>query len=635
MDKDLKKLEQLYIKWKNAYYSGNPLVPDADFDNLEEILIEMGSNIIKVVGSLDNQKSKYTHPTKMLSLAKIKTKDNTKPPVDDFLKWISKIGKYSIECSPKYDGNAANIIYENGNLQRAITRGDGFCGQDITSKLFRQIPNHINTDKKIVEIRGEVVIEINTFEKKYKFYKEKEYKNPRNFVAGILNQLDTENTILDDLRFIPFEIKEDDGTDISYILDTKQELIRLGFTNLPYIKKITELTTDSFIKVFNHFLDYRKNVSIYQLDGFVLKILDSNKRIELGENDHEPEWALAVKFEPKEVSTYIESIEWKLGKTGEFTPVGNLTPVDLDGSTVSRVSLYNYGAVLNRNTLPGAKISLVKSGDIIPMILEVLEPSTETIDDYLITECPACRQSLIIENSLHLICNNPNCIGQKLSKFRAGINQLQLDFFGEKLIEKIYMAGITNPFEILDPIKFNRRFLINAGLPDGVMIDKILHQVRKITEIELQTIILIMGVSNLGRATAVEIAKFVSGQKYTTYGLQNEFFELFKPGHSIRNELNNILKLLFTLNIMVKLPTQLAADVKLYECTGSPKPWFKSKEEFDIFMEQHKFVHSKLDKNAHYLITDSYTSTSGKMKKAIDLKVKIITYEDILKLVSK
>lgn len=632
---NLKSLEELYIKWKNAYYEGNPLVPDADFDALEEKLKDLGSKIINLVGSLDNPKAKFRHPTRMLSLAKIKTNDNKKPPIEDFLKWIKKVGNCLLECTPKYDGNAVNIVYDNGKLRHILTRGSGgLFGQDITSKLENQVPKNILTDKKIIEIRGEVVIEVKTFENKYKYLDGAEKKNARNFVAGILNRNEVNKETLKDLRFIPFEIKEYDGIDYSYILDIKTKLTEYGFKYLPYIRKTKDLTAENFIKIFNHFLNFRKNESIYQLDGFVLKVLDTNKRIELGENDHDPEWALAVKFEPKEISTHILDIEWKLGKTGEFAPVAILEPVDLDGSTVSRASLYNYGYIVDRGLTPGAKVSLVKSGDIIPQILNVLEPSTELIDNYLITECPHCGSKLKIDG-LHLLCVNLNCKGKDLERFKSGINKLKLDFFGGKSIEKIYFAGLTNPFDIFDKNKFNIYFLNMAGWGDGISAQKLLHQVEKIKDLSLKTIILAMAIPNLGDSLAEEISKMVSGQKYTTYGLQKEFFELFKPGNAIREYLDEILSNLKSFGINIILPEQLAPGAKLYECTGSPKPLFSTKEEFEKFMKTNNFIHKSLSKETEYLITDSYNSSSGKMKTAQKLNVKIITYSDIFKILNK
>ena len=174
-------LEQLYFQAKEAYYNGESIMSDDEFDHLEKELISLGSDAPYIVGA-DDRKAKYSHPSPMLSLAKYQATLAGDPPTLQAQGWMDRIGKVSYEISPKYDGNAANAIYQDGKLLQVLTRGNGTKGRDITDKVKHNLPDVIGI-LGTVEIRGEVVIKVNTFNQKYA-----EYKNPRNYVAGVLNR---------------------------------------------------------------------------------------------------------------------------------------------------------------------------------------------------------------------------------------------------------------------------------------------------------------------------------------------------------------------------------------------------------------------------------------------------------------
>ena len=158
------ELEQLYFQAKESYYSGEPILSDDEFDGLEKELLSMGSDAPHIVGA-DDRKAKYSHPSPMLSLAKFQASLNGTPPTESATNWMNKIGKHSFEISPKYDGNAANAIYQDGKLLQVLTRGNGTKGRDITDKVKHNLPEKLNLNGT-VEIRGEVVIKISTFNQK-------------------------------------------------------------------------------------------------------------------------------------------------------------------------------------------------------------------------------------------------------------------------------------------------------------------------------------------------------------------------------------------------------------------------------------------------------------------------------------
>lgn len=360
--------EKLYLDAKRTYYQGNPIMSDREFDELELELKNENSKVIVMVGFGDRN-LKFPHITPMLSLAKYQTNKTTgEPPIEDATNWMKNhiIGKQEhFEWTPKFDGNAGSLQYKNGKLHIALSRGNGTTGRDITDKIYDQVPKTIPI-KGNVEIRGEIVMPRNIFNKKYA----KDFANERNLVAGILNKDVTPETKdrLKDIVFMAVEIKAIDGKTVEYISTDK--LTELGFNQQYPLEKHWVHYSD-FETCFYKMQEYREKRSPFLLDGFVIKVAEKYRN-NFGENSHDPNWAVAIKFSPKDAVTELIDIEWSFGKTGEYIPIAILKPISLDGTVVKRASLYNAGYVLKNKILPGKKVKIVKAGDIIPQIIEVL-----------------------------------------------------------------------------------------------------------------------------------------------------------------------------------------------------------------------------------------------------------------------
>lgn len=362
------KQEQLYLTAKEKYYKGHPIMSDAEFDYIEDALKIEGSDVPFIVG-FENRNLKFPHFTPMLSLSKYQTNKITgEPPTNSAITWMKSriIGEQvHFEWTPKFDGNAANIKYKNGKLLMAVSRGNGILGRDITKKLYQQLPKTISI-KGNVEIRGEVVMARDTFKQKYA----KEFANERNIVAGILNKDVTLHTKdrLCDIIFIALDIKKIDENNITHIDSDKLEA--LGF-NKKYKLEKHWVHYNDFEKSFYKMKEYRENKCPFLLDGFVIKVA-AKYRNKFGENMHDPNWAIAIKFSPKTAITELINIKWNFSKTGEMIPIAILKPVDLDGTIIKRASLYNAGFIIKNNVLPGSQVKIVKAGDIIPQIIGVI-----------------------------------------------------------------------------------------------------------------------------------------------------------------------------------------------------------------------------------------------------------------------
>jgi len=602
------ELEQLYFNAKESYYTGDPIMSDLEFDNLESELLSMGSDAPYIVGA-DDRKAKYSHPSPMLSLGKYQATVNGIPPTESATAWLKKFGATSFGVTPKYDGNAANAIYQNGKLLQVLSRGNGAKGRDITDKVKHNLPETIDiTDT--VEIRGEVVIKVSTFNAKYAAY-----KNPRNYVAGVLNRDENPSDVIADMDFIPLEVKRHTDDGIVYMAPR--------IPDLKYTAHTIYCGPDNFEAVYHEMVEYRQRTD-YQLDGFVIKAPEE-LRPSWGENSHNPNWAIAIKFPPKEAITKIVDIQWNWGKTGEATPVAIMEPIDLDGSTVKRASIFNYGYAKDNGITPGATVAIAKSGDIIPQIQRVIQPSDSSLIHPSHCKCGAPTEI----KGIHLMCSSSECEMVEWYKFAQGVNWIGLDGIGGAMLKLIWEAGYRSPFEILNPKKFNKEALIHSGyFKVGKTLDNLFEQIQRVTELKPSDIVMMLGVDGMGHTSAKQVGNYISGVNYSFHGLQKEVIAGFGPGESKRELYESAVNQI-TSYIKIVMPDKISEDSIGCEFTGSPKTFgYKTKEEFLIAAKAKGYYHCGL-KDAKVLFVDDLNSNSSKMKTAKSKGIKIMLYSDI------
>jgi DNA ligase (NAD+) len=628
---NLHEKENHYILAKQKYYEGEPIISDYEFDLLEEELRESNSQVIHLVGSSLLKDAKFNHASPMLSLGKIQVPSNSEIPSDKVLQWFNSIAptkQTNLEATPKFDGSSCNLIYDKGKLQYALTRGNGIQGQNIVEKMKLFVPKTINILDKI-EIRGEVVIPTKAFNEHYS----SEYKNPRNFVSGILGRDEINEEILSHFHFVSFEARIHTDSGFYHHPHTFPFLTENGFIIPPFTK---HFDVNNFKSLYDEMYNHRITDSPYQLDGFVLKFEES-LRNEIGESDHSPKWAIAIKFPPKEAKTRIKDIVWSPGLSGEFTPLGILEPVDLDGTTVSNVNMHNYGNVIRQGLFPGAEVIIVKSGDIIPIIHKIVKPANGTIEQYLPKSCSSPMCNIVVENNIHLVCTNENCESRILNQLGRGIGSYAFRNIGGSTMRKLYKAGIKSIIDVFDNTKFNEQKLIESGeFKKGRSLEIILQSRNNPeSKITLPLIISSLAFANVGMSTAKQIAKYINGEEVNWSGLSHASYSPFlnkeskeyKSVIALRNMIeSNGFKIYFD---EIKI---ISKDSILFEMTGSPKEYgFKTKEEFVKKVAEQGYVHTSLSDKCKFLITDDLYSTSSKMAKAKKLGVEIITYTDLLK----
>lgn len=387
------QLEEQYLRAKYEYYIiGLPKMLDSDFDKLELKLKNINSKVVNlvdfptikqieelklnpnnIVDFTKKQDKKVKHLTSYLSLEKIQVEDETNLPLSEINNFLirNKTAE-GFEATLKYDGNGMELVYENGILIKALTRGDKEEGIDKLDKIKHIVPNTISI-KELTQIRGEIVINKKLWEDKYYIIKPGEVSNPRNFVAGVLNNENYSIKEIQDLRFIAYDLTLFQNGIPNYMDNTMDILYNLGFNN-KYTPTVTKFKNISNFKDLYFKMKEEKENSQFLIDGIVIKYPEKLRK-SLGFTNHHPKHSIAIKFLTEEVSTTIVDIEWKMGKNAEYTPVAILEPVELNGTIVRRCSLHNIGYIIDNKAFPGAKISIAKKGEIIPQLQNILEVS--------------------------------------------------------------------------------------------------------------------------------------------------------------------------------------------------------------------------------------------------------------------
>lgn len=444
---------ELLNKYAHYYYVlDDPLTTDEVYDTLyHEVLAfeEAHSNEIlstsptQRVGGVPLDKFvKAGHPSRMWSLEDIFN-------AEELTKWLEKTGKLvddiSFYCEPKFDGASLNLIYENGHLSQAITRGDGVIGEDVTqnAKTIQSIPLHIEHLGKI-EIRGEVVIFKDAFEKiNEERAKEGEavFANPRNAAAGSLRQLDSKITAKRNLVFLPYGIGEN-TLDEPLLHKRMATVYSWGFREPPLRK--TTAGFEAIEAVYEQMKEDRDSYAM-MLDGMVIKVDQVEAQQEMGYTIKVPRWAVAYKFPAVEKITTINEIILQVGRSGAVTPVAVVEPTPIEGVVVERASLHNFDEIDRKDIRIGDKVIILRSGDVIPKIIKVLVHERDGSQNAYIrpTVCPVCASELLDEGALTK-CQNLSCSARVVNAmiYFASKPCLNIDGLGDKIVEVLYKEGL-------------------------------------------------------------------------------------------------------------------------------------------------------------------------------------------------
>ncbi len=475
--KEIEELSSRLRIYQDAYYQGTPVVADSEYDRLWDKLNELeqkypeyrlpDSPTQRVGSDLTNEFPEIRHTIPVLSLDKAYSKEEVS---SFFSKAIQKEKEeLSFVGEEKIDGISMVLYYEDGILARAVTRGNGEIGNDVTQniKTIKTVPLKL-TEAIDIAVRGEVYLPKADFNRLNMMLDEEDKAaNPRNLAAGTVRRQKSSEAARIPLDMFCYEgfwsSKEEAPKDhLNILLRLKQ----LGFRINPHIaffdrtkeeaeRKLNEIGLEGVAYSFEDlekFLKFkteeRPNLA-YDIDGLVFKINEIEARDSLGYTEHHPRWAIAYKFESPQALSILKGITCQVGRTGRITPVAELSATKLGGSTISRATLHNQEYIDELELAIGDTVSITKRGDVIPAVEEVVEKNESGNTTYkLPKECPTCHTALI-KNGAHEFCPNYDCPDQVKGRiaYFAGREQMDIETLGPKTVEILYNEGLLKSIE--------------------------------------------------------------------------------------------------------------------------------------------------------------------------------------------
>ena len=531
VEKKIEELRNQIIKHNRNYYVlAKPTISDKEYDillqELEQLenenphLISPDSPTQIVGNDLTESSILIRHNIPMLSI-----KNESK--LQDFDKRVRKklsqnklIENYAVEyiVEPKIDGLSVSLNYVQGILKTAATRGDGEYGEDIIEnvKTIKSIPQRINKENFIpynldnVEVRGEIYISLDDFEilnKNQEIKGDIPFANPRNLAAGFIKMKDANEVARKPLSYFTYSLIS--INEKLYSQEENLEILRkLGFKVNEYSRKCLDI--ESVIKACEELEGLRKTLP-YQIDGAVIKVNSIMQQELLGISSRLPKWACAFKFPPEQATTKLNEITWQVGRTGAVTPVAELEPVKLAGSTISRATLHNFDNIQSKEIRVGDAVVIEKGGDVIPKVVSVVldkrpENSKPTVAPKI---CPVCKSQLTKqEDEVAYYCENPECSAQlkgRLIHF-ASRSAMDIEGLGESIIDLFVEKGFIKIFADIYKLNKKRNELIKLEGFGEKSIDSLIQSIEKSKSQPFYKILFAIGIRKLGQVGAQAIA---------------------------------------------------------------------------------------------------------------------------------
>lgn len=646
MDKSerIKDLVELLNKANKAYYQeANEIMTNFEYDKLYDELVGLeketgmvlsNSPTVNVGYQVVSQLPKEQHNSPMLSLDKTKEVG----ALADFA------GDRKCLLSWKMDGLTVVLTYENGELVKAVTRGNGLVGEVITNnaKTFKNIPISIPYKGRLT-LRGEAIIKYSDFEQINREIEDADskYKNPRNLCSGSVRQLNSQVTAERNVNFVAFALINADDVDFGNSIEQQYKWMESqGFQVVEY-RVVTRNSMEDAVKYFAE----KIQTYDYPSDGLVLMFDDIEYGLSLGTTAKFPRNGIAFKWEDEQAETTLKYIEWSPSRTGLINPVAVFEPVELEGTTVSRASVHNISIMEELELGSGDRIKVYKANMIIPQISENLTKSG--IDD-LPKECPVCGHATEVkaENGIKtLYCPNSQCPAKHVKLFTLFVsrNGMNIDGLSEEPLEKFIDAGYIKEFaDIFHLDRYYEEIVATPGFGQKSY-DNLMDSVEKARNVELSALIYSLGIPNIGSANAKLICKAFNNniEKIRNASVEElieidgigeimaeKFCQYFADEDNIK-KLDNLLK-----EVNIAEPeentTPQNMDGLTFVITGSVEH-FANRNELKSYIEKHGGkVTGSVSAKTNYLINNDAMSASSKNKKAKQLGVEIVTEEVFL-----
>lgn len=502
------------------YVLDAPELTDAEYDSLMARLRELearypdsipaDSPTQRVGGRASSQFTEVRHLEPLLSLGNVFSAEELRAFDERVRSGLPAGSKVEYVMEPKIDGLACSLIYENGKLVRAATRGDGVVGENVTANVrtIRSIPLTLKVPKgeavpELLDVRGEVYMPRQAFMRLNEQRAERgesEFANPRNAAAGSLRQLDPQVTASRSLSFFAYYLVGE-GAQPKHS-ESLALLARYGFKVSENYKVVENI--DEAIKYIGDFNELRQGLS-YDTDGAVIKVNDVYQQRILGATGKDPRWATAYKYPPEQAETTLEDIDWRVGRTGVLTPTAVLTPVKLSGSVISRATLHNEDFIRAKDIRIGDRVIINKAGEIIPEVLRVVaEKRTGDEKEVEIPSvCPECGWRVERQGEEAAIrCTNPHCpaLGREGLIHFVSRDAMNIDGCGPSVINALLDAGLVH--DAADLYSLRKEDLLKLERMGEKSADNLLTALAESKKNELDKLLFALGIRHVGAKVA-------------------------------------------------------------------------------------------------------------------------------------
>ncbi|MFW9861925.1 MAG: NAD-dependent DNA ligase LigA [Candidatus Thorarchaeota archaeon] len=644
------------------YVLDSPVIDDSEYDSLllnlialEERFPELSSSdspTQKVGGEPLSELGTIEHAIPMLSLQTV-YEESVVRKFD--ARCQGELGARIIEyvAEPKFDGLAVELIYENGSLIVASTRGDSQTGENVTAnvKTIRELPLVLLDDdddgipSRLI-VRGEVYMGLEDFEKlnvQREASDEPTFANPRNAAAGSIRQLDPKITASRPLRIYIYDVMESEGR----AFDTQWQVLE----SLPKWGLPTQLELSRLCRGFDELLEYHRELEdkrddlAFEIDGVVFKVNSKSNQEKMGFRARDPRWAIAYKFKPRAATTKLLDITVQVGRTGRLTPVAELDPVNIGGVTVSRASLHNQSEIERKDIRIGDTVIVVRAGDVIPQVerpvLDSRDGSERVFDMPLI--CPVCNSPIHMSNDKKLAqCPNFNCPAQlrRSIKHFASRSGMDIEGLGSKRVDQLVDAGIVTSLHSLYTLNIDdllglERFGERLAL-------KILEQIEASKSLPLNRFIFALGIPNVGEQTAKILAYSFESVRDLISATESDLLRLDTIGPEIARSIveyfeyedtRSMVKDLIEAGLGKKTDLEEAAQTlagSTFVFTGALEKMDRRKAK-ELVESLGAKTSSSVSKNTIYVVAGP--GAGSKLEKAKKLGIEILSEDEFIDLV--
>ncbi|NFD28343.1 NAD-dependent DNA ligase LigA [Clostridium botulinum] len=658
MDNKLEKMKELVEELNQYAYEyyvlDNPSISDKEYDLKydELVILEKKTEVTlpysptqRVGDKILGEFSKYTHKGRLWSLDKAQNMEQLIEWHNRNLKVIEQYNSMSEDKLPelryivtkKFDGLTVNCTYdENGILIKSATRGTGIIGEDITAqiKTIKTVPLKIKNNH-VIEVHGEAIMTKTAFEE-YNKAAQVPLKNLRNGAAGALRNLDIKETARRNLSAFFYDVGYNEGPEFKSYREMMNFIRNMGLPQDKYIKECTNM--EEVEKEIEYIESIRGELD-YDIDGAVIVVDDIKTREILGYTIKFPKWAIAYKFEAKEITTKLLDVEWNVGRSGRVTPTALLEPVELGGVTVKRATLNNMDDIKRKNVKLGAKVLVRRSNDVIPEIMGVVEESLEESEEIQAPDrCPYCNSHLV-QNGVHYYCENTlSCKPQMVKSIVhfASREAMNIAGFSEKTAEQLFEK--LDIKSIADLYKIKKEELLTLEKFKDKKSQNLIDAIQNSKNCDLASFIYALGIPNVGKKTANDLVmkfKTLESIKNTTI---EQLVEVPDVGEIVAKSIYDFFedeKIISNIEELLNLGVKPYYEEeridenpfmgKTIVVTGSLNNYSRG-EIKDKLQSLGAKVSSSVSKNTDYILVGE--KPGSKYEKAIELGVKVINEEE-------